>query len=209
MIELVFVIVVLGILAALAIPRLERDLRQEAVDNILSSIRYTQHLALLDNKHTFDNATWQKSFWTINFKANGDFYTISSNMDYGTAVDASEAAIDPSTGKAFYSSDAVIDANESKSIFLYHNYGIDSVNFTACTNIANTLNTTNNSNHIAFDYMGRPHKGMYNTATNDYRTRMTANCKIIFGFEDASIDDINITIQKETGYVQVEGQEDL
>jgi len=42
MIELVLVIVVLGILAALAMPRLERDLRQEAKDNLLSAIRYTQ-----------------------------------------------------------------------------------------------------------------------------------------------------------------------
>ena len=50
MIELVFVIVVIGILAALALPRIERDLRQEAADNILAAIRYTQHLALNDNK---------------------------------------------------------------------------------------------------------------------------------------------------------------
>lgn len=50
MIELVFVIVVLGILSALAMPRIDRDLRQEAKDNILSSIRYTQHLALIDEK---------------------------------------------------------------------------------------------------------------------------------------------------------------
>ena len=46
MIELVFVIVVIGILAALALPRIDRDLRQEAKDNLLSAIRYTQHLAL-------------------------------------------------------------------------------------------------------------------------------------------------------------------
>jgi len=50
MIELILVIVVLGILAALAMPRVDRDSRQEAADNILSAIRYTQHLALMDNK---------------------------------------------------------------------------------------------------------------------------------------------------------------
>lgn len=49
MLELVLVIVVIGILAALAIPRLERDLKQEAADTVLSNIRYTQHLALIDN----------------------------------------------------------------------------------------------------------------------------------------------------------------
>jgi len=37
LLELVFVILVLGILTALAIPRIDRDLRQEAADNILSA----------------------------------------------------------------------------------------------------------------------------------------------------------------------------
>ena len=60
MLELVFVIVVLGILAALALPRMDRDLRQEAKDNILSAIRYTQHLALMDNKTNPLDANWQR-----------------------------------------------------------------------------------------------------------------------------------------------------
>jgi len=90
MLELVFVIVVLGILTALAIPRLDRDLRQEAADNLLSAVRYTQHLALLDNRHTFNSAVWQKSFWTIRFQADGSFYTVSSNIDYNTNVDKNE-----------------------------------------------------------------------------------------------------------------------
>lgn len=88
MLELVFVIVVLGILAALAMPRLDRDLRQEAKDNILSAIRYTQHLALMDDK-TVPGTAWQANLWNIAIGSSS--YTISSG---GTA------ALDPVNGQA-------------------------------------------------------------------------------------------------------------
>ncbi len=205
MLELVFVIVVLGILAALAIPRLDRDTRQEAADNILSAIRYTQHLALLDNRHTFNSAVWQKSFWTIRFQVDGSFYTVSSNIDYDTNVDQNESTIDPANGKLMYSNDAVIDSNESPNIFLLKKYGIDTVDFTACTS---TKYGPNTSNHIAFDYKGRPHKGVYNTATNDYRTIMTNDCSIRFKFINTSINDIVINIKKETGYASIVGNDE-
>ncbi len=205
MLELVFVIVVLGILAALAIPRLDRDLRQEAADNILSAIRYTQHLAMLDNRHTFNSAVWQRSFWTIRFKADGSFYTVSSNIDYDTNVDKNECTIDPANGKLMYSDDAVIDSDESPNIFLLKKYGIDTVDFTACTATASGPNA---SSHIAFDYKGRPHKGVYNTATNDYRTIMTSDCSIRFKFIDTSISDIVVNIRKETGYASIVGNDE-
>lgn len=205
MLELTFVIVVLGILAALAIPRLDRDLRQSAIDTILSSLRYTQHLALLDNRHKFNKAKWQKSFWTMRFQANGDFFTVSSNIDYDANVDKNESTNDPRNGKRLYSNDAIIDSDESPEIFLNKKFGIDTVDFTDCQTTANGVNT---SSHIAFDYKGRPHKGVYNTATNDYKTVMTADCNIRFQFIDSDIDDIVITVKKETGYAFVVGQEE-
>ncbi len=85
MIELVFVIVVLGVLASLAMPRLDRDIQQEAADSILSDIRYTQHLALRDYKHEFNNTDWQKAFWKVSFESCGSgsgFTSIGSDVDY-------------------------------------------------------------------------------------------------------------------------------
>lgn len=207
MIELVFVIVVLGILAALAIPRLERDIRQEAADNILSAIRYTQHLALTDDKTNPFDLNWQKEFWTIRFSLDGEgryFYTVSSNTNHGTNVSIDESAIDPANGKYMYTSDSIIDENESPNVFLGKKYGIDTADFTNCKT---TANGDNASQHIAFDHLGRPHKGVFVTATNDYRTVMTADCIISFGFEDGS-DNLNIRIIKETGYAFIVGQED-
>ncbi len=35
---------------------------------------------------------------------------------------------------------------------------------------ANNCKWTKASTHIAFDHLGRPHKGVFGGATNDYRT---------------------------------------
>jgi prepilin-type N-terminal cleavage/methylation domain-containing protein len=70
MIELVMVIVVLGILAALAIPRLDSDIRQRSGDNILSAIRFTQQMALMDDVTDPRHSDWQRTFWRLEPKDN-------------------------------------------------------------------------------------------------------------------------------------------
>lgn len=71
MIELVFVIVVVGILAAIMIPKLNRNASREAANQILTHIRYTQHLAMQDDKYenfVSDNPVrWFRMRWGITF----------------------------------------------------------------------------------------------------------------------------------------------
>jgi len=201
MIELVFVIVVLGILAALALPRMERDLRQEAKDNLLSAIRYTQHLALNDNKTNPSDTDWQKELWQIRFSTSNVtnkafFYTISSDTDHDGSVDKNETAIDPANGKYMYNlgGNTDIDTDESSNIFIGKTYGINSMNFSGgCTGVQ----------HIGFDHKGRPHTNL-GTATNNYSTYMATDCNIVMGFADGSVRDLNITIATETGYVSID-----
>jgi len=211
MLELVFVIVILGILAALAIPRMKRDLRQEAADNILSAIRYTQHLALIDNKQRFDINNWQQRLWLIRFEKYGNniIYKIGSDMDNGGNIDQIESAIDPLTGKYLHTSDAVEDDDESPKIFLTKKYGITDVSFNNCKG---TLNTS--AKHIAFDNKGRPHRGILDTsssaggssgATDDYKTYIkNGQCEITF--TSSSFSDIKIIILEETGFAYIDGQ---
>ena len=115
MIELIFVIVVLGILAALALPRLDRDLRQEAKDNILSAIRYTQHLALNDNKTDPFDSTWQSKLWNISF----------SNVDYNITSNGIPA-VDPTNGKA-------LDSTGNPEVNLGKKYSVNSIS--GCGNL--------------------------------------------------------------------------
>ena len=200
MIELVFVIVILGILAALAMPRFDRDLKQEAADNVLSSIRYTQHLALLDNKHKIDRPDWQKALWQIRFPTSGSgSYTIATNIDYNTNLDANEAAIDPSNGKLMHST----STNASPNIDLTKKYGINSITFNGCTGQSGST-----ANHIAFDNLGRPHRGVTQGATKDYATYVNnSNCQITFNSPtfDSSF---TIEVTRETGYAFIVGQPD-
>ena len=71
MIELIFVIVVVGILAAIMIPKLNRNASREAANQILTHIRYTQHLTMQDDKYenfiSNQSKPWFKLRWGITF----------------------------------------------------------------------------------------------------------------------------------------------
>jgi prepilin-type N-terminal cleavage/methylation domain-containing protein len=204
MIELIMVIVVLGILSALAIPRLDRDLTQEAADNVLSSIRFTQHLALMDNKTNPSDATWQMTLWHIRFATYTEdgttkwFYTVGSNMAEVANITKTDTAIDPQNGKYMYNlnGDNTIATDESPNIFIGHKFGINSVVFTGgCAG----------NQHVAFDHLGRPYSGIY-SATNNFATYMSTDCTITFNFINTSYTAFSIRIETETGYAYIVGQ---
>ncbi len=205
MLELVMVIVVLGILAALAMPRMERDLRQEAADNVLSAIRYTQHLALMDNKTDSTTTNWQSAYWHLRFeKYNGAkpkwFYAVSSSNDGDNNIDNDEVAVDPANGLRMNNTNSAngSEPTDSPSVFIGENYGVNSVVLTGgCA--------ATGDQHIAFDHLGRPHVGVY-SATNDFGSYMSTNCTLTLGFEDTSINNVSITIVSETGHAFIVGQ---
>ena len=66
-IELIFVIVIIGILSAVLIPRFDRPTLTQAAQQLISHIRYTQHLAMIDNKFDRTKPTWFKDRWQLRF----------------------------------------------------------------------------------------------------------------------------------------------
>ncbi|MBN2825043.1 MAG: type II secretion system protein, partial [Campylobacterales bacterium] len=96
MIELVFVIVVMGILASLAIPRMDRDLRQEAMDSIMSDLMLAQRMAVSDFRHDPNSQLWQKSYWKWEPLScdKGPYYIVYSDSNYNGNVDNNESAVD-------------------------------------------------------------------------------------------------------------------
>jgi len=204
MLELVFVIVILGILAALTLPRLDRDLKLEAQDNILSAIRYTQHLALADNKHKFDKPKWQQRFWRIYFgTCEGKlFYTIGTDDDMTGStngrVEFYESTPDPANGKQMWAQDGddCYGGHEEKEIspeiFVGKKYGITAITPSGgCSN-----------NYIGFDHFGRPHESVFPNATHPYYGGyMSSDCIYQFTMSDGTT--FNIKINTETGYATI------
>jgi len=211
LIELVFVIIVLGILASLAMGRMERDLKQEASETILSHIRLTQQLALSDNKHLANSPLdWQKAYWNIQFRtcSNGDWsYRVGSDISLAggaNGVGKTESAINPIDGKYLWSANCDnLANNESPTVHLSKKYGI--------SNIIRTNSCGNGQ--IAFDYLGRPHTDT-NYANPDFSKIMTQDCNLTFTLStdydnDGNNDTFLITIEKETGHTFIVGQEAL
>ncbi len=211
MLELILVIIVLGILASMALPRLERDSRQEAGDSILAAIRYTQHLALSDNVIDPNEPKWQRKFWRFGVRecTNDDiFYYVGSDLNLGGNIDSNEAAIDPANGGRMWASAGTAcpdgrSSGSSPNIFLSHKFGIKN------TNMFNGCSGTNASapKYIGFDHLGRPHSGFHDSDRPDYSSLLTSDCDLTFEFIDTDIPDLVIRIEKETGYAYIVGQD--
>jgi len=203
MLELVMAIVVMGILAALAMPRMDRDRTQEAADYILSNIRYTQHMALSDYRQNAQNPNWQRSFWQIQFNScNGDgmFIRLGADKDYGGSIGRTEAAIDSSTGLLMWWNTTLTctnggDNTVSPNIFISKKFGVKNVTPTGGCSVQ----------HIGFDHLGRPHVSFSASSTPNYSSYMEDKCT--FEFEVEGADDFKIEIAPETGYAKIVGQD--
>ncbi|SFV58817.1 Putative periplasmic ATP /GTP-binding protein [hydrothermal vent metagenome] len=209
-IELVFVIVVLGILASLAMGRMDRDLKQEASDTILSHIRLAQQLALRDNKHRSDNnPKWQTAYWRFEYeKCDGVdryIYRVGSDSDLSGGINKIESAIDPVNGKYIWADGACdnfedLASDESPDVFLYGRFGIEHVSHSTATGSCTTQN-------IGFDFLGRPHSGIktYKTSSDSsFQKIMTRDCILTFDMSDGT--NFQIKIEAETGHSFIVGQ---
>jgi len=226
MIELVFVIVVLGILASLAMGRMERDLRQEAAETILSHIRLAQQLALKDNKHRSDNnAEWQKAYWRFEYADCSDatnydgtdslFYRVGSDSDRGGNINKTESAINPINGKYLYTFHTCnnLQADETPEVLISKEFGVKNIVMDT-RNGCGISSGSSIAKHIAFDYFGRPHRGISGYSTSEFQKLMVEDCNITFTLstdydDDGNDDSFTITIKKETGHAFIVGQESL
>ncbi len=217
MIELIVVIVVLGVLAAYSIPRIKRDTRAEAIEHMLTMIRYTQNLALHNSKHKRDDSKWQRGYWRFEIykckEGSGLYYRIGTDDDLEGEISKSEAAIDPSNGKKTYwngsysclkSSTDAYDRNRdvSPNIFITQRYGINDVTF-RCKIYKDSVNYTI-VKHIGFDDFGRPHASYTSVNTPAHKGVAVGDCKIKFEFEDSTIAPFRIIIPNETGFAYLE-----
>lgn len=202
MLELVFVIIVIGILAVLAMPNFRGNPLQTAAEQVATHIRYTQHLAMVDDKYNPNDPTWWQMRWQIQFEDDAfdpgqKIYIIYSNEDKDANEDDNETARDPFTGQLMRGANSDIMAPPFKymdNLMISRQYGITNVTFSAGCNASGPT-----SNRIGFDNLGRPYTRS-NSAISPYADLMTADCNITLVHSDGNA---TLTVTPETGYVSV------
>jgi len=174
MLELVFVIVVIGILAATIIPSTRTNPVPEASIDLVSKIKYAQHLAMVDDKfNATAGSNWMQNRWQITLVNNK--YSIVSDNDTTYAVDPSNKDED------------------IQDIDLNAKYGVTVALTGGC----------NAQTDITFDHLGRPHVGEINDDTTPYVTGQLMTSACIITVSNGSDPDKTIHIEPETGYTHI------
>ena len=214
MIELIFVFVVIGIIAAVIIPRTNADPLQKAALQLVADIRYTQHLALIDDKYDNEDSIWYKKRWQLAFgkpaNAGGKYaYTIYSDYIGNSSGDADEDEI----ARNPQNIDQIMTGGHNGSVYMDINHkkfrGMKKLNLGlsyGVTNIAMSSSCkVSGSTRIAFDHLGRPIKGKLgssngggNTEAYENNNLIQTSCNIILSNTTQSV---TITVLPETGYV--------
>lgn len=191
MMELVFVLIVIGVLTVLAMPSFNRDPLAEATEQLANHIRYTQHLAMVDDRFDATNPQWYSEMWKLNIRQIGTnwFYEVFSDAaPYDGNSVVTEEAIDPLTGKTLGNNGVGITNVSQK-------YGITNIAFTGGNNTKGSVVSS-----IAFDNLGRPYRDVESNLNMNWRDFLiTTNMVITLTGQDKR--QSTITIVPETGYV--------
>ena len=113
--ELIIVILIVGILALIALPKVEQDRTPEAVDEIMQAIRYTQMLNMQNNRSDPNDPDWYKKRWVFFVK------------DWGYSV---VRVTDIDREKFEYAPDPLYPGRVLKSGEIYYHDGFQCCNLT-------------------------------------------------------------------------------
>jgi len=207
LIELIFVIVVIGILSAVIAPSFTRPTLSEAANQIVSHIRYTQHLAMVNNKFDPISEFWYQTRWQLDFRdpPGRAFYTIyqdlNRNGSASTVVGNNEIAKKPSNPRQLLTALSANSAVNSEEMILSEKYGILDISFSPSCSFSG-------SQRISFDYLGRPLFGNPTALETMHRDNfgvtgvrlIRTQCIIELVNSDGNI---SIAIEPETGYTHV------
>jgi prepilin-type N-terminal cleavage/methylation domain-containing protein len=201
MIELVFVVIIIGIMSAVLAPRADNNSLQQATNQIISHIRYTQHLALSDDKFSNSDRDWYKKRWQIQFSDNktGDSvknwkYVVYSDLTLSNNANSkSEVAHNPKNINQYLIGWKTSGLTITKSLNIGKTFGIKNIVFKdGCKG---------QSKRIFFDRIGRPFKGIPKSQNNAYDSSKLINSRCKIELTGNNNDKITIAIEPETGYV--------
>ncbi len=231
MMELIMVMVVAGIIAMVSFPRLGENSLNEATDQLIGHIRYTQHLAMQDDRFDPNNAEWFKERWQLLFGTsrstdNKIAYSIFSDRGaYSGNPDLGEIARNPLNQNQLLSGGfsgilRTDDRRATDTLNIGQKYGIQAIAF------SNTCSASGRSRRIAFDNFGRPLGDDISNYTTSYSqgangrviqqrcvislcTTTTCNRCVVDATNNVTCpvatrrQRTNIVIEAETGYVHM------
>jgi len=185
MLELVFVIMIVGILSYFVSSSFQRNPLREAADQVVSHIRYTQHLAMMDDKFvpnaemsketglaakTLEATEWYKGRWHIFFST-----TANGTISYSIISDSPKSSYDGNPSANFnspYSEVARDPLNISQYLIgtTYTSFDNDKdryinkkLDLKLTYGIQGLLisggNTGSSATRIIYDHIGRPYRG--------------------------------------------------
>jgi len=209
LLELVFVVIIVGILSVAIVPRLHDNSLRKAAEQIIFHLKYTQHLAMMDNR--FDpvhDTVWFKTRWQLLFSNCGGTketcaYTVFSDWTghHTGNPDAKEVARNPLNHSQYLtggmSGNNLIKYDEkeaTKSLNIGQKYQIMKVQMSHCGSSAK---------RIAFDYLGRPIMGNLKTMTRQYQNTRVLQQRCEMTLINKNHEQITILIEPETGYIHL------
>ncbi len=228
MVELIVVIVLIGVLAFFLMPNKADTKTLEAARQIISHIRYAQHLALNNDKFDSNDATWYKKFWRVSFseaagklddcknpiKANDkdtkkcirySVWQDSAGDKTGNANSLDELALDPAEPGKYLAAD--YDGNKggaqnkfSKKMNLTDTYEIKGIDI----KFPGTTGANNNSKSFIFDDLGRVFAPYGTGGAIAYQSDKLVKDFIRITLTGKGGDEVKILVFAQTGYACVE-----
>ncbi len=223
LVELIFVIVVIAILAGVVAPRLQTDSLIQARRIFIDTLRYAQHLAMVDDKYTpstdlslysdsvkrkKDTKFWFKKWWMFYISSNTSHPVLvvfsdtpsanGSNQEFNNYPYYKEVANEASQNKKVMgkSFNGAADAKYvDKSLDLLDSYGIKKVVIhTPCPH---------NKTRLAFDELGRPHCVQQKSSSNATPYKNILNSVVTYTLckDEGCEENASVCVVARTGYI--------
>jgi competence protein ComGC len=200
--ELLLVLLIISILSTIFIQNSNQSNYSkidEACEQILTHLKYTRHLAMIDNRFDPTQEMWFRSRWRIKFlkcrENRGIYYTIFSDKNLKGTPNKDESIKDPLSKKWLYVSNwCTQKEDEYAKVLLTKEFDISSIEL--------SCNATSSFGEIIFDYRGKPYNKFGYDSNDAFKYALSEPCylKII----NSKAQSRTIIIQNETGFAKKE-----
>lgn len=197
LIEIVFVIILIGVITSFSISKNNINKLVLAKDQIIMHLKYMRYIAMNDNKYEHNNSLWYKKGWNLKFRycdgKDDIHYYIYSDEDLTGHVKEIETLKDPFTNQYIYSSIHCVDSIDRTNYTLlskYYNIKKIEISCNETTSIGQVLYLDDGNIYTKFSPDSNVSKNKY---------KLNEDCTI--DLYDKQNNKQTITLDYRTGYV--------